>query len=195
MKNEKTEISVAEWAKRQGLSRQAAYRRIESLGIPRSPGGVYKEEADELVSARLDTRKQRGGARQSIQGEELNKARTRRESAKADQARVEADLALQSVVAVEEVLRVWGQLFSPAKTKLMGIGAKVGPMVAVESDTGACKAIIDGAVYAALAEIAEDGAKLGGGGPVKGDAPSCWRKHSPVQSVDAPIFSMYDQIK
>jgi len=89
--------------------------------------------------------------------EELNEARTRRESAKADQARVEADLALQSVVQIEEVLKVWGQLISPAKTKLMGIGAKLGPMVAVEGDAAACKALIDGAVREALSEMSEYG--------------------------------------
>ena len=141
--------------RRQGITRQAAGKRIRTLGIPRAPGGgVYEEEADAQVVARLDTTKRRG-APQTGPAEELNEARTRREIAKADQARVEADLLVGSVVKIADVMRIWGNLISPAKTKLMGMGAKLGPMVAVESDAAACKALIDGAVREALAEIAE----------------------------------------
>ena len=78
MKKQETEITIAEWARRQGITRQAAGKRIRTLGIPRAPGGgVYEEEADAQVVARLDTTKRRG-APQTGPAEELNEARTRR---------------------------------------------------------------------------------------------------------------------
>lgn len=161
-------ISVKDWAGKNEVSLITAYKRIKSLGIAMVPRvGIDEDEANSKLAAHCNQRKGKPATKAAIDAaheavrpiEELNEARTRRESAKADQARVEADLALGSVILIADVMKVWGNLISPAKTKLMGMGAKLAPMMAVESDAAACKVLIDAAVREALAEMAEYGSR------------------------------------
>lgn len=170
------EIPVSEWARRCGISVQAANKRIRTLGIARGPrGGVDPAVADRVVAERIDARQQRPKAAGPVgqpatdravetrepqpeahaTGDSLNDARLETERERARKFRLENDEAEGRMLDRTEVARTLTDLITPAVTKLRGLGARLGPFVAVENDAAVCQRIIDGAVFEAMTEISE----------------------------------------
>lgn len=91
---------------------------------------------------------------------------------------------------VDQVAILWGALFGNLKTRLVGLGAKLGPVIAPENRAPVCQSIIDDEIYEALFELADydpatdpaltPGANSGGEESGGGVAPAAKAKHKRV---------------
>lgn len=82
--------------------------------------------------------------------------------AAARQRKLEAEAALKEhelvieqrkVASVQEIEERWGTMVTTAKSKLLAMPTKLGPLVAVEDDPAKCQELIRAAVYQALKEL------------------------------------------
>ena len=82
-------------------------------------------------------------------------ARRRKLAAEASLAEHELALKQGTAVQIEDAVKVWGDQVSAARARLLGIGHKLAPLTAVETDPLTCQVLIDGAVHEALAELSQ----------------------------------------
>jgi Tfp pilus assembly protein FimV len=82
-------------------------------------------------------------------------ARRRKLAAEAALAELEYAKADGSVVAIGDFAKAWSQMIGSARAKLLGLGSKLGPAVAITEDAAECNALIDGSVAEALQELSE----------------------------------------
>jgi hypothetical protein len=85
----------------------------------------------------------------------LAAAQKRKEFANARKAEVHADRLEGKFADLAEVKLMASSLVASAKTRLRGIGNKIAPLVAIESDAAACQVMIDAEVDEALTELAQ----------------------------------------
>ena len=80
---------------------------------------------------------------------------------------------------VDQMALVWGAMLGNLKNRLLGMGAKLGPVIAPESRAPVCQTMIDGEIHEALIDLADydpetDPALIPGAG--NGDTPTLRRK-------------------
>ena len=86
---------------------------------------------------------------------DLNKERARLAKEQADKQEMENELRRKELCERSVMVKAWTDQVSACKAHLMGLGGKVAPLVCVETEPAACKAIVDRAVETALTELAE----------------------------------------
>lgn len=62
-------------------------------------------------------------------------------------------VAQGKAASIANAERTWGRMIAAVRAKFLSMGAKLGPQVAIEDDLETCKALIDGAIAEALAEL------------------------------------------
>jgi hypothetical protein len=56
---------------------------------------------------------------------------------------------------VDQMALVWGALLGNLKNRLLGMGAKLGPVIAPKSRAPVCQTMIDGEIHEALIDLAD----------------------------------------
>ena len=84
----------------------------------------------------------------------INEMRAIKERETAYLKRLERGLAEGSLVEIDEVLKKLTPLFTGTKVRMLALPAKLAPVMANESNSSVCKAIIEGEVRVILAELA-----------------------------------------
>ena len=85
---------------------------------------------------------------------DLEKSRRRKLAAEAELAELELAKAREAVISVEIHGKVVGNICDIIRTKLLSVPSKIAPAVALETDQGICKNIIDDEVRGSLTELA-----------------------------------------
>jgi hypothetical protein len=128
-----------------------------SIGVNRSLVGRKRRQGktDDQIAEDAENRRAKPHPNSDEKDETYYAAQARKESALADLRELELAEKRAELVSIHEVGRIWGGLITAAKTRLIGIGSKLGPILAIETDAAACQSLIDAAVREAMGEIAE----------------------------------------
>ncbi len=81
--------------------------------------------------------------------------RARKDKALADKTEIQVLQMRDELLPSDEVARAWGDHITAARSRLLTMGATLGPQVAIESDVVRCRRLIDSQVKDALAELRE----------------------------------------
>lgn len=130
------------------------YRRQGMPGeAPGRPGEQWKFD----TAAAVEWLRQR--ERQSVLGEvaKIDESEAKRRKLAAEAAMAELDLAKAegAALGIQDFGTAWAAMIGSARAKLLGLGSKLGPSVAIVDDAAECNAMIDGAIAEALQELSE----------------------------------------
>jgi hypothetical protein len=129
--------------KRQGMPGEA----------PKRPGDQWKFE----TAASVEWLRQR--ERQSALGEiatiDEGEAKRRKIAAEAAMAELELAKAEEQAISVQDFAKAWAGMIGSARAKLLGLGAKLGPGLAIIEDAAECSAAVDAGIGEALQELSE----------------------------------------
>lgn len=131
--------------------------------IPRGPGPDQWdiEAIRAAMSENLDPRQPnalragRNAVPVDLENETFAQVQLRHEQAKAAKAEMEAKRMEGSLVERDGVQKTWNAIAMTIKTKLLSVGARLAPLVAVESDAALCKAILDRDMRSILEELGQ----------------------------------------
>jgi DNA-binding transcriptional MerR regulator len=129
--------------KRQGMPGEA----------PKRPGDQWKFD----TAASVEWLRQR--ERQSALGEiaTIDESEAKRRKLAAEAAMAELDLAKaeEMAVAVQDFSKAWAGMIGSARAKLLGLGSKLGPGLAIIEDAAECSSAVDAGIGEALQELSE----------------------------------------
>ena len=97
------------------------------------------------------------------EGSDYERARTKKMNAEAEISEIELDRIRGKVVMAEDVVSAWENTLGAVKARLLSVPTKAAPMVAPESDAGACQGIISDMINEALEELANYDPKINAG--------------------------------
>lgn len=160
------ELTVAEWAKQEGISPQAAYKRIKSGRVKLTANGkIDSDEAGKQWDRNKNLRQQLRGAPQQAarpkapeapqRADSLADAQRAREWLKVAKDKILLDQLQGSVLPKQEVERAWSAMISAARSRLLLLPDKVAPRVAVISEVLEVRAVLDEAIREALSALSE----------------------------------------
>lgn len=173
--------SVEDWAKSQGISRQAAYKRIREHGIPyHSPGRLDMDAADQIWEASVNPAKQRGGVAGGEAAAEVHQsglfgdddgpaASPADPAARSVLARVQIQREILRIkrekLTIEQMegsrvpladVRAWeAQAFAAVKNALLVIPAELCDELAEETNPARCRELVERRINQALNELAQ----------------------------------------
>lgn len=161
------ELTIAEWAEKQGISRQAAYKRIKSGKVKlNSAGKIDSAEAERDWERNKDAHQQSRGApkakAKSTPPEEEDDSRSfaaaqrAREWLKVGKEQFLLQKLQGSVLPKEDVRRAWATIVTSIRSRLLLLPDKVAPRVAVVSDVLEVRALIDAEVREILTALSEE---------------------------------------
>jgi hypothetical protein len=129
--------------KRQGMPGEA----------PKRPGDQWKFD----TAASVEWLRQR--ERQSALGEiaTIDESEAKRRKLAAEAAMAELDLAKaeEQAVSVQDFAKAWAGMIGSARAKLLGLGSKLGPGLAIIEDPAECSSAVDVGISEALQELSE----------------------------------------
>jgi hypothetical protein len=174
-----TLISLREFARRNGVSPEAVSKAVRTGRLPAHDGKLDPVEAQAAWDrakdpARAGQKLPRSTAEvpqskpepprpapapfpSAFGGQSYTEAKTRRENIRAMRDQVELKRLLGEMVEVKQVRIEIDNMIRNAKSKLLGLGHKVAPRLAIESDAAKCQEIVDDEVRQILADLAESG--------------------------------------
>ncbi len=149
-------VSAVEWARMRRFSPQYARRRLKEIGAQRGPDHKYDYAAIEALHAGENPPAAPVANVTSTGEPHESKASVERRliAAKAERAETENRVRAGELVSAVEVTSEFGKMITAVRQRLLSIGHKLAPALAVEEDALACQALIDDEVYQALAEFA-----------------------------------------
>ncbi len=164
--------SGAECARRLNVTRQAFNKAARSGRVHKEKDGsfdwdrVQKEwtgNVDPLQQARGS--KSRGPAKRQEQDDEpesngrelpqLRDVQVRKEIIRTQKEKLLLDELKGKLVDVSDIARQWAELVIAAKTALVGLGSKLAPFVAIETEAPRCQQLIDAEVYEILNDLSQ----------------------------------------
>jgi hypothetical protein len=85
----------------------------------------------------------------------MDEREARRRKLAADALSAEIDLAVKQgqFARIDDITAQWGQMIVAAKSRLLGMGHKLAPAIAIESDPVTCLALINAEVHEAMSEL------------------------------------------
>lgn len=142
-----TLAAVDDWVKRQGCP-------IASR--PTVRGGKWQFDLRAVIQWRISQQLSmaKPGGEDSM-SDPLNEARRRKTDAEARVAEVEAAKCEGDAISILEAQAAWAAMVGSARAKLRGVGSKLGPLVAADTDPWQCRVMIDEAIDEALQELSE----------------------------------------
>lgn len=158
-------------AKLCNLSDRRLFGLVKEGVIPKAERGLYPMlAANHAYIEYLRDRIPVGGDGTGGGGKPLADERTRKLRADATMAELELAKAQGRLVDSEVVLSTFGDIFTSTAARLQGIGARVAPLLELETTTAGRKALIDQAVREALHDITDPDFPLflSGSEPVSG---------------------------
>lgn len=130
------------------------YRRQGMPGeAPKRPGDQWKFD----TAASVEWLRQR--ERQSALGEiaTIDESEAKRRKLAAEAAMAELDLAKAEgqAVGLQDFAKAWAGMIGSARAKLLGLGSKMGPGLAIVDDAAECSSVVDLGISEALQELSE----------------------------------------
>jgi len=113
----------------------------------------YKIDLAALIDWRITQERER--ALKEVGSIDVDEARRRKLAAEAGIAEHELAIKQGSAVAIEDAVQALDNAIGSCRSRLLGLGSKLGPQVAIEKDAANCQALIDAAVRDTLTELAE----------------------------------------
>lgn len=162
--------SVADWAKRHGITRQAAYKRLKVHGIPFvGDGRIDFDRADVIFSMSVNPlQQQRGkGVPSSVPVLEsptgpgagtispLALAQHQREMIRLERERLKLDTEKGLVVQVTQIQRALSEAISQSKDRLLSAGAELRDRLAECQDPIECQRLVDFAIHQSLSSLSQ----------------------------------------
>lgn len=168
-----------------GATHTAVARAIAAGRILLEPDGtIDPAEADAAWAARSDPAKQRHaaspGPASSSSGPEAPptsagpsyaQSRAIREAYAARLAKLDYEERLGTLVPVAKVRLAWFQTLRALRARLLGLPARLAPLLAAETVTARAGALLEAELHALLEEAAEEVAGLGSGPPSSSPSP------------------------
>lgn len=163
------DMSVADWGKSVGISRQSAYDALKRCGIPVSGGKV-----DTDVATMLYRKKTRARANEkavapvnappappqtddpiSAPGEvpDYQESRARREAAEADKAEMAVALLRDELIEKAKVTAEFVKQTAAVREGLLTIPARLAPVLAAETSLAVVQTLLDTEIRAVLAQF------------------------------------------
>lgn len=90
-------------------------------------------------------------------GIDYHQEKARLVKSQADKAEIELQQMANSLVSTDEVIKVWTEVVTDCKSRLLSVASKAAPIVATETSAGLCQKIIDELVREALLELGQYG--------------------------------------
>jgi len=154
-------VSAAEWARLRKFSPQYARRRLKELGATQGRDrkfdfatieALHAGEALPPVTEAATPPPGNAPGDGRVTKSELER---RLLAAKAEAIETTNRLRSGEVVLCAEVTRACGAMISAVRQRLLSIGHKLAPALAVEPDALTCQALIDDEIHGALQELTE----------------------------------------
>lgn len=164
------ELTVKQWAEQQGISRQAAHKRIKSGKVQLNANGkIDVDQAAKQWESNKDSRQQQRGApkievpppRPAKKAPDEEDPRSLAAAQKAREwIRVgKEDMLLRKMrgelLPKDEVEQSWSSMVSAARSRLLLVPDKIAAKVAAVSNVLEVRAIIDAEIKEALSALAE----------------------------------------
>jgi hypothetical protein len=156
-------ISVAEWAKREGITRQMAYKRIKAGKVTTLPDGtIDPDAASEQWLQNRDERQVRGksadapataGATPKPEGTTFSDLQRAEKALKIQRDRLKFRREEGQIVDADDVRRAWADMITRARSVLLAIGGELADRLASESDPIRCRELIERRVNQALSAL------------------------------------------
>jgi excisionase family DNA binding protein len=149
-------LSAEKMAQAMGVHRRTVAEWIAAGCPAQKSGRNWRMDTAAVMAWRLQRERQTALGEISNIGAEESKRR----KLAADAASAELDVAIRSgaAVAIEDAEREWSEMIGAARNVFLGLGVRLAPQVALETDAAVCQSMIDGAVHEALANLSSDGA-------------------------------------
>jgi hypothetical protein len=174
-----TLISLREFARRNGVSPEAISKAVRTGRLPAHNGKLEPVEAQTAWDRAKDparaghklphstaevpqpkpepSRPAMSSFASGFSGQSYTEVKTRRESIRAMRDQVELKRLLGELVDTKQVRFEIDTMIYNAKSKLLSLGHKLAPRLAIESDAAKCKEIVDDEVRQILADLAANG--------------------------------------
>jgi hypothetical protein len=147
-----TEVSGHKLGKISGVDPRRISEKLKKGELKRNKNGLYDlEESMKALGIPIETMEILKDSSGPIN---INEMRAIKERETAYLKRLERGLAEGSLVEIDEVLKKLTPLFTGTKVRMLALPAKLAPVMANESNSSVCKAIIEGEVRVILAELA-----------------------------------------
>ena len=168
-------LSIREYAKTKGVSHTAVQKRVRNGRISLVDGKIDPAQADAQWEQNRDIRQQERGAHSrgkfgpaktvdapraridvdgvaGIGAKRLD-IQTAQDAVKLKREKMLLDKLEGTLLPRAEVVAHLGEMVITAKTNLRGIGSKLAPDLAAETEAAKCQAMVDAEIDAALTEI------------------------------------------
>ena len=147
-----TEVSGHKLGKISGADPRRISDKLKKGELKRNKNGLYDlEESMKALGIPIETMEILKDSSGPIN---INEMRAIKERETAYLKRLERGVAEGSLVEIDEVLKKLTPLFTGTKVRMLALPAKLAPVMANESNSSVCKAIIEGEVRVILAELA-----------------------------------------
>lgn len=172
-------LSIPEWAAQQGISKVAAYKRVDRGVVTvdenrmvdveqaeaewtrnknvreaaKNPGG--RKKVDRLAAAKHSEPRAEGNTDPVPDAQSFFEAQRRREWIKVQREQLALDVTKGSLLPVEEVELQWSRMIGAARNQLLLLPDRVAPRVAILSDVLECRELIRREVAQALEALSE----------------------------------------
>ena len=147
-----TEVSGHKLGKISGVDPRRISEKLKKGELKRNKNGLYDlEESMKALGIPIETMEILKDSSGPIN---INEMRAIKERETAYLKRLERGVAEGSLVEIDEVLKKLTPLFTGTKVRMLALPAKLAPVMANESNSSVCKAIIEGEVRVILAELA-----------------------------------------
>jgi hypothetical protein len=171
-------ISMREFARRNGVSAEAVSKAVKTGRLPAHDGKLDPAEAQaawdkskdparagrKLPRSTAEVPQSRPGQPapfpSGFGGHSYTEVKTRRESVRLMRDQVELKRLLGEMVPVADVGRKIDAMIQIAKSKLLSLGHKLAPQLAMETDAAKCQEIVDETVREILTDLATAGDSL-----------------------------------
>ena len=146
-----TEVSGHKLGKISGVDPRRISEKLKKGELKRNKNGLYDlEESMKALGIPIETMEIIKDTSDPIN---INEMRALKERETAFLKRLERGLAEGSLVEIDEVLKKLTPLFTGTKVRMLALPQKLAPVIANESNSSVCKAIIEGEIRVVLAEL------------------------------------------
>lgn len=140
-----------------GVSPEAVRRWIVTgapyISKPGRAGRGYKVDIGALADWRIE--REREKVLGAVEAVNIDEARRRKAAAEAGLAEHDLAIKRREAVSVEDAVAALDGAIGSCRARLLGLGANLGPRVAMESNPAACRELVDAAVSDAIGALSE----------------------------------------
>lgn len=185
-------VGRAELAEIFGVSVASVDHWLRSGAPCDASGATAKFNTAEMVDWRIAQAVERVTESAPADSDTLDDARRRKTQAEAELAEIEVAEKRGEVVNIAEAARTVAEEYAAVRAKLLGIPGRLAPLMAIETDQPACKALLVREITEALNELVgalDDGAPGGAGdGPSGGPEAAAGPHGEPVGGLLSQAF-------